>query len=188
MSGPDDVPAARWTGTATAVPPDPAHDDTTPDDATTDDATRPVPEIVTLDHVDDDVVEAIGLASEALEYIERARGALYEFHQLTGHADFGFEEAADRLEEAGLDADAEVLRRDVIGRNVLDGRWTFQIIEEFEASYYRPVRDAVQALADAYLEGHRHVYEARLKQARRTHGRRMHEEAPTVATDSFTDR
>lgn len=155
------------------MPPDPTHHDA---------ATAPARRIVTLDHVDDDLVEAIGLASEALEYIERARGALYEFHQLTGHADFGFEEAAERLEEAGHGDDAEVLRRDVIGRNVLDGRWTFQIIEEFEASYYRPVRDAVQRLADTYLEGHRHVYEARLKQARRTHGRRMHEEAPTVTT------
>src|SRR5690606_12091050 len=37
--------------------------------------------------VGDDTVEAAGKMSEALEYIERARGHLYTFHQLIGHAD-----------------------------------------------------------------------------------------------------
>ena len=46
---------------------------------------------------DDALVEAIGKASEALEYVEQARGHLYEFHQLMGHADLEFGNAADLL-------------------------------------------------------------------------------------------
>lgn len=36
------------------------------------------------DGVDDATVEALGRLSEALETVERARGCLYAFHQLTG--------------------------------------------------------------------------------------------------------
>ena len=35
-----------------------------------------------------ETVDAVGKASEALEYVERARGHLYAFHQLIGRADF----------------------------------------------------------------------------------------------------
>lgn len=54
-------------------------------------------------------------------------------------ADFLFEEAADLLEDCGLDSDAAVVRREIVGRNVLDERWTFQVVEEFDDLYYRPV-------------------------------------------------
>lgn len=39
------------------------------------------------DGVTDAEVEALGTLSEALEWVERARGRLYDFHQLSGHAD-----------------------------------------------------------------------------------------------------
>ena len=35
----------------------------------------------------DETIAAVGKVSEALEYVERARGHLYSFHQLMGHAD-----------------------------------------------------------------------------------------------------
>ncbi|MGH3581672.1 MAG: hypothetical protein ACRDUB_08785, partial [Mycobacterium sp.] len=58
--------------------------------------------------VSDDTVEAVGKVSEALEYVERARGHLYSFHQLMGHADLLLGEAADALRDAG--------HRDIAGR------------------------------------------------------------------------
>ena len=85
--------------------------------------------------------EACGKASEALEYIVRVRGHLYSAHQLTGRADFLFEEAADLLDEAGMGADAQRLREEIVGRNLLDGRWTFQIVEEFDDGYYAVVEE-----------------------------------------------
>ncbi len=45
----------------------------------------------------DGVSQAVGRVTEALEAIERARGHLYSFHQLTGRADLQLDEAAARL-------------------------------------------------------------------------------------------
>lgn len=128
--------------------------------------------------VDDRTVEAVGKFSEAFEWIERARGRLYDFHQLIGRADFIVEEAADLLDGAGHTELARALREEVIGRNVLPGRWTFQVVEEFDATYHRPVAAMEQRVRDALLEGRRHVFEAELKERRRSHGRAGHEAGP----------
>jgi hypothetical protein len=133
--------------------------------------------------VDEALIDAVGKASEAFEYIERCRGHLYTFHQLMGRADFLFEEAADMLSAAGADDEAERLDGEVVGRNVLDGRWTFQIVEEFDAIYYDAVRSAVRHLEERYQDGLRHVYEARMKEQRRTRGRRNHEHRPAQTHD-----
>jgi len=127
---------------------------------------------------DDDTVEAVGKLSEALETTERARGHLYSFHQLTGHADLQLGEAADLLREAGHDALAERVETELIGRNVLEGRWTFQIMEEYDDGYYQAFRDLEKAARDELTEGRRHLFEARMKEDRRTHGRRHHEARP----------
>jgi len=128
--------------------------------------------------VDDRTVEAVGKLSEAFEWIERARGRLYDFHQLIGRADFIVEEAADLLDGAGHAELAQELRTDVIGRNVLAGRWTFQVVEEFDDTYHRPVAAVEQRIRDALLAGRRHVFEAELKERRRSRGRAGHEASP----------
>lgn len=130
------------------------------------------------DGVDDTTVEAAGRLTEALEYVERARGALYELHQLIGRGDILADEAAGLLEGAGHDGLAELLRTDLVGRNVLDGRWTFQIVEEFERTYWEPFRQLERKVRDELLQGRRHVYEAEMKERRRTHGRSRHEHRP----------
>ena len=128
--------------------------------------------------VDDATVEAVGRLTEALEYVERAKGALFDLHQLIGRADILAEEAADCLEGAGHRTLSETLRTDLVGRNVLDGRWTFQIVEEFERTYYDPFRDLERSVRDELLAGRRHVFEAEMKERRRTRGRRWHEGRP----------
>jgi hypothetical protein len=129
--------------------------------------------------VDDATVEATGTLSEALEWVERARGHLYEFHQLMGHADALFGDAADQLAAAGHTALADLVRDDVVGRNVVHGRWTFQVVEEFDDGYYGPVAAVERRVRDELMAGRRHVYEAELKDARRTPGRRHHERRPS---------
>ena len=136
---------------------------------------------------DDALVEAIGKASEALEYVERARGHLYTFHQLMGRADIDFGAAADLLEQCGIRRDADVLRREIVGRNVLDGRWTFQVVEEFDDLYYAPAVEAVRGLERDHLGGRRHVYESRMKEQRRTTGRVGHESRPPAASAPVVD-
>jgi hypothetical protein len=127
---------------------------------------------------DEDVVEAVGKVTEALEWVERARGRLYDFHQLIGHADLALDEAVEALRACGHDDWAERLVEEVVGRNVLDGRWTFQVVEEFDDGYYEDFRRYARDVRDALVGGERHRFEAQLKERRRSGGRSGHEARP----------
>ena len=127
--------------------------------------------------VSDETAEGVGKLSEAFEYIERAKGHLYSFHQLMGRADFLVEEAADTLRGAGHEEFAERLARDLVGRNVLAGRWTFQVVEEFDDVYYEFFR-GLERESRELTGGVRHLQEARMKQQRRSHGRDAHRADP----------
>jgi hypothetical protein len=116
---------------------------------------------------DADTVDAVGKATEALEYVEGARGHLYAFHQLIGRADFLFEESAVRLAGAGHKDDAATLWRSVVRRDVLEGRWTFEIVERFDDDYYQGARAEVMRLEQRLLDGRRHAHEEALRQRRR---------------------
>jgi hypothetical protein len=128
--------------------------------------------------VDDATVEAVGTVSEALEWVERARGRLYDFHQMIGRADLMLGQAADELEAAGHSGLARQLRDEVVGRNILEGRWTFQIVEEFDDGYYEAFRAGERHVREQLTGGRRHVFESEMKERRRTHGRRHHEARP----------
>jgi hypothetical protein len=129
-----------------------------------------LPGRTTPDGVSDQTVDALGKLSEALETCERARGHLYTFHQLTGSADIELGEAVTALREAGHDAIADRIERELLGRNVLPGRWTFQIVEDYDDGYWSLFREVEQAARDELAGGVRHLYEARLKQEERTAG------------------
>ena len=132
----------------------------------------------TPDRVSDSTVAALNKLSEALETCERARGHLYTFHQLTGTSDCQLGDAVVALREAGHDSIANQLDRDLVGRNVLQDRWTFQIIEDYDDNYWSLFRSLEQAARDELIQGRRHVYEARLKQTERTVGHPGHTAHP----------
>ena len=62
------------------------------------------------------------------------------------------------------------------GRNVLPGRWTYQMVEEFDDGYYAEFKAIEER--NELMGGRRHVYEAEMKAARRTEGRAGHEASP----------
>ncbi len=130
------------------------------------------------DGIDDLTVEALGNISEALEAVEIARGHLYAFHRLSGTADFTLGKGVQQLREAGHGDLADRFERELVGRNVLDGRWTFQIVEEYDDGYYALFKSLEESARDELVGGRRHLYEAELKEARRTHGRPGHEAEP----------
>ena len=138
----------------------------------TNDRTRP--------DLDDATVEGLGKLSESLETVEQARGLLYGFHQLTGKADRLLQDAVDLLRQAGHTALAADLDRDLVGRNVVGDRWTFQIVEDFDANYWSTFRDFDARARDELADGDRHVLEARMKQAERTKGHPHHEAGPAL--------
>jgi hypothetical protein len=128
--------------------------------------------------IGESTIRAVGKLSEALEYVERARGHLYSFHQLMGHADLLLGDACGELAEAGHPEQAQRLRTDLVGRNVLHGRWTFQLVEEFDDDYWSVFREHERAVRAELQNGERHVLEAHLKEARRTKSRPGHETHP----------
>lgn len=141
-------------------------------------ADRPAEEHTRPPGIDDRTVEALGKLSEGLEVIEQARGYLYGFHRMTGMADLAIGEAAELFRSAGHADVADRIEDEIIGRNVLEGRWTFQIVEEYDDGYYTAVRSAEQQARDELVAGRRHIFESEMKEERRTHGRRHHEARP----------
>lgn len=133
------------------------------------------------DGVTDGTVEALGKLSEALEVVEHARGYLYGFHRLTGKADLNLGEAVELLRKAGHTELADTVDQDIIGRNVIEGRWTFQIVEDYDDHYYTELKAFEKRAREELVEGKRHLFEAEMKEDRRTKGREHHEALPPEA-------
>ncbi|WP_028936269.1 hypothetical protein [Pseudonocardia spinosispora] len=130
------------------------------------------------DGAGDELVKANGKFAEALTAVERARGALYDVHRLIGDADEMLDDVVHGLRESGHPDLADTVRDELLGRNVLAGRWTFQLVEEFDSGYYAAFRGLEETVRNQTMDGRRHVFEAEMKQSRRTAGRPGHEAAP----------
>ncbi|MFJ8195154.1 hypothetical protein ACIQ8D_36275 [Streptomyces sp. NPDC096094] len=130
------------------------------------------------ENVSDKTVEALGSLSKALETTERARGHLFSFHQLTGTADLELDRAVALLREAGHVEWAERVEREILGRNVIPGHWTFQIVEAYDRTYYQAFKDLERAAVERLAEGRDHLYEAEMKEARRTRDHPDHTARP----------
>jgi hypothetical protein len=63
---------------------------------------------------------------------------------------------------------------------VIPGHWTFQIIEAYDATYYEPFKDVEDQARQELVEGKPHLYEAELKEKRRTRGHPDHTARPDV--------
>ncbi|MGW1671334.1 hypothetical protein [Streptomyces sp. NPDC002324] len=126
----------------------------------------------------DATVEALGSLSKALETTERARGHLFSFHQLTGTADLELDRATSLLREAGHHEWAHRVETEVLGRNVIPGHWTFQIVEAYDQTYYQAFKALERDAVDQLAEGRDHLYEAEMKESRRTHDHPDHTSTP----------
>ncbi|GAA1116932.1 hypothetical protein GCM10009670_02180 [Citricoccus alkalitolerans] len=113
--------------------------------------------------------------------MEHARGLLYGFHRLTGTADLALDEAVSLLRTAGHADVAQRVEQDIIGRNVIHGRWTFQIVEDYDDHYYSAFKDVEQQARSELAGGRRHLHEAEMKERRRSTGQPHHEALPTSA-------
>ncbi len=128
--------------------------------------------------VDAATIEAVGKLTEALETTERARGHLYSFHQLTGSADLALGEAVDALREAGHTELADRITTELVGRNVIEDRWTFQVVEDYDDGYWSLFRQLERETRESLTAGRPHLHEARMKEGRRTHGHPDHTAGP----------
>lgn len=151
---------------------DERHDDQGPDEQ------HQVPDGVT-----DATIEALGSLSAAVEVIEHARGLLYGFHRLTGMADLNLGEAVEQLRKAGHTDLADRIDTELVGRNVIAGRWTFQVVEDYDDGYYALAKELERTARDELVQGRKHLFEAGMKEDRRTAGRRHHEATPGDLAD-----
>jgi hypothetical protein len=147
-------------------------------DAQGPDAQHQVPE-----GVSEATVEALGSLSAAVEVIEHARGLLYGFHRMTGTADLNLGEAVEQLRKAGHTELAERIDTELVGRNVIAGRWTFQIVEDYDDGYYALAKELERTARDELVQGRRHLFEAGMKEDRRTQNQRHHEATPSDLPD-----
>lgn len=111
----------------------------------------------------DEVVAALGKVSEALEVVEEARGQLYTFHRRSGTADRILQEAVQALQDAGEHDIAREVSDVLVGRDVIPGCWTFQIIEQYDAQYWQPFRAVEADVRQRLGGGTAHIYEAEMK-------------------------
>jgi hypothetical protein len=139
---------------------------------------HPLPEHVRPEGVTDATVEALGKLSEALEAVEVCRGHLYAFHRRSGTADLTLGEAVDLLRAAGHEELADTIDTELVGRNVIHGRWTFQIVEEYDDTYWSHFRELEREAREQLVEGKRHLYEAEMKERERTPGDPHHTAVP----------
>jgi len=114
--------------------------------------------------VSDETVAALGKLSEALEVAEQARGFLYGFHRLCGTADLTLQEAVAMLREAGHPALADDIERTLVGRDTIAGRWSFELVEDYDDGYWSVFRDAEQHAREELGIPSRHVFEAEMKE------------------------
>jgi hypothetical protein len=113
----------------------------------------------------DELVAAVGKLSEALETVERARGELYTFHQLSGHADAQVQQAVTALRDAGAGKLAGKVEDVLVGRDVIRDMWTFEVVEAYDSQYWSVFREIEKSVRDALMSGRPHVYEAEMKRA-----------------------
>jgi len=113
--------------------------------------------------LDDATVDALGKLSEALEVAENARGHLYEFHRMSGMADLTLQEATEKLRAAGHGDLADEIELVLVGRDVVPGHWTFELVEAYDAQYWTVFRAVDEEARTRLAGGQPHVYEAEMK-------------------------
>jgi hypothetical protein len=118
----------------------------------------------------DKEVDADGKVSAAFEVVEHARGLLYGFHRMSGQADLALQEAVAALREAGHGDLAQEIDEVLVGRDVIPGRWTFQIVEAYDDQYYQVFRAATEKVRQILAGGTPHLFEAEMKVREQTNG------------------
>jgi hypothetical protein len=123
------------------------------------DAVHPRP-----DGVSEAEIDALGKLTAALEVVEQARGFLYGFHRLCGTADLGLGEAVSALRDAGHPELAADIDRTLVGRDIVDGRWSFQVVEAYDRDYWQVFRAVEEHARRSLGVEASHVHESQMKE------------------------
>jgi hypothetical protein len=82
---------------------------------------------------------------------------------MSGEADLALQEALAALRAAGHDELAAEIDEVLVGRDVVPGMWTFQLVEAYDEHYYQVFRAVDALVRDRLSDGRPHVFEAEMK-------------------------
>ena len=102
--------------------------------------------------------------------IEHARGLLYAFHRMSGKADLSLQEAVSDLRRCGHAELADEIDQVLVGRDVIPGHWTFQIVEAYDSQYYEVFKAVAEKVRQQAGGGLPHLFEAEMKVEEQTTG------------------
>lgn len=116
--------------------------------------------------VPEPVLQAAGRVEVAAEWVERAFGSLLAAHHEVGRAQRHLLDAAQALVDAGRE-DLAQRARETAALDAVEGRWTYQIVDEFRTHLLAHVRDLDATVRDELTHGVRHCREAASKRRMR---------------------
>jgi len=117
------------------------------------------PTAADLPELSEGEMEAVHSVELATEWLQRAHGEFLELHHKTGHAMDRLDEAETQLRDCGHDELADLLRRELLAAGVIDGRWTYDLLEEFEEEFLSDMTDFKRQVCNQVADGQRHVPE-----------------------------
>ena len=106
------------------------------------------------------------------EHVQRAYGHLLAFHHQIGRAMDRYAAAEPHLREAGHDAFADELRDRHLPAGVVDDRWSYELVEAFEAGFLRDATGFERRVRDQLAGGISHVSEREQQRKWRERARR----------------
>jgi hypothetical protein len=94
-----------------------------------------------------------------VEHVQRAHGHLLAFHHQIGRAMDRFAVAEALLQDLGHDDLAAVIREDLLPAGVVDDRWSYELVEEFDSGFLNETATLEATARERLAGGVRHVAE-----------------------------
>jgi hypothetical protein len=106
------------------------------------------------------------------EHVKRAYGHLLAFHHQIGRAMDRYAAAEPLLREAGYDDLADEIRDRHLPAGVVGDRWSYELVEDFEAGFLEGTNGFERRVRDRLAEGVSHVAEREQQREWRERARR----------------
>ncbi|MHB9288619.1 hypothetical protein ACKVMT_16430 [Halobacteriales archaeon Cl-PHB] len=122
----------------------------------------------TVPDLSDEACQALRSVELGVEWVHRAHGDLVGFHHKTGKAMEHLDDAERELRECGHEDLADELRGRFLPLGVIDDdRWSYDVLETYQAGFFGPLTDFRKRATDEVADGHRHVAERRQEEERK---------------------
>ena len=111
--------------------------------------------------------EALHDLQLGIEHFHQGYGHLLAFHHAVGRGMNRFEDAREKLREAGHNDRADALRDDLLPAGVFDERWSYELVEAFADGFLAMAVEFESSVRDELADGRRHVTERYQRHDRR---------------------